>query len=499
MDALNKALEGTHAGEAEGFVAALGPLSLGAGARNRYYGSETGYMTAVAEAVREEYRAITDAGLILQVDEPEFATSWQFYPDWDIDEYRKYLESCVEIINHSLDGLPQEQVRFHVCWGSGHRPHVTDIELKYIADLLLRINAQAYSVEAGNVRHAHEWTVWRDVKIPDGKILVPGVVSHATDLVEHPGLIAERLVNFASVVGRENLAHILPKASTRVITYVNAGSFAHTMPGLADVNRIEDIDRAAIEKCAEHNPGLIAGVKLRLVGPIMGEIGEDITKAAKQVARDHHVPFMVHIGDFTAKTEPAVHRAGELTRFLLRSMDPGDILTHLCTPNAGRVLDPAGQPFPEVAEARANGVILDSALGRGNFGYQVASAQAQLGLHPDSISSDLTALGQSFHSLLECMAKFMAIGYTLADVVKMTTASPAKVLGLQDQIGAIAVGRDADLTILDLIEGDFTFTDTTGQAFRGGYGLVPVHTVRAGESHSPGWGTHPWGWLPESA
>ncbi len=119
--------------------------------------------------------------------------------------------------------------------------------------------------------------------------------------------------------------------------------------------------------------------------------------------------------------------------------------------------------------------------------------------HPDSISSDLTALGQSFHSLLECMAKFMAIGYTLADVVKMTTASPAKVLGLQDQIGAIAVGRDADLTILDLIEGDFTFTDTTGQAFRGGYGLVPVHTVRAGESHSPGWGTHPWGWLPESA
>jgi dihydroorotase len=294
-------------------------------------------------------------------------------------------------------------------------------------------------------------------------------------------------------------AHILPKASTRVITYVNAGSFAHTMPGPADINRIEDIDRAAIEKCAEHSPGLIAGVKLRLVGPIMAEIGEDIIKAAKQVARDHHVPFMVHIGDFTAKTEPAVSRASELTRFLLRTLEPGDILTHLCTPNAGRVLDRAGQPFPEVAEARANGVILDSALGRGNFGYQVASAQAQLGLHPDSISSDLTALGQSFHSLLECMAKFMAIGYPLADVVNMTTASPARALGLQDQIGAIAVGRDADLTVLDLVEGDFTFTDATGQAFRGGYGLVPVHTVRAGKSYSPGWGTHPWGWLPESA
>ena len=291
-------------------------------------------------------------------------------------------------------------------------------------------------------------------------------------------------------------AHILPKAVTRVITYVNAGSYAHTMPGPADVNSLSDINRGALESCAEHNPGLIAGVKLRLVGPIMGELGEDIITAAKQAARDHHVPLMVHIGDFTAKTPAAAARSGELTRFLLKTMEPGDILTHLCTPNAGRVLDDAGQPFPEVAEARASGVVLDSALGRGNFGYEVASRQAQLGLHPDTISSDLTAMGQTFHSLLECMAKFMAIGYPLADVVRMTTARPASVLGRAGEIGALAVGRDADITILDLVEGDFTFTDTTGQAFRGGYGLVPVHTLRAGLSHSPHWGTHPWGWLP---
>jgi 5-methyltetrahydropteroyltriglutamate--homocysteine methyltransferase len=203
-DALTKALSGKPA-ETEGFVAALGPLSLGAGARNEYYSSEEEYMTAVAEVVREEYKAITDAGFIVQIDEPEFATSWQFYPDWDVPRYRRYLEFCVEIINHALDGLPEDQVRFHVCWGSGHRPHVTDIDLVHIADLLLKINAQAYSVEAGNVRHAHEWTVWRDIKLPDGKILVPGVISHATDLVEAPGLVAERLVNYASVVGRENL------------------------------------------------------------------------------------------------------------------------------------------------------------------------------------------------------------------------------------------------------------------------------------------------------
>ena len=294
-------------------------------------------------------------------------------------------------------------------------------------------------------------------------------------------------------------AHILPKAATRVITYVNIGSHAHTMPGPADVSSLDDIDRAALESCAEHNPGLIAGIKLRLVGPAMAEIGEDVVKTAKQAARDHSVPLMVHIGDFTAKTEASAARSGELTRFLLKTMEPGDILTHLCTPNAGRVLDSSGQPYPEVAQARANGVILDSALGRGNFGYEVASRQAQLGLHPDTISSDLTAMGQTFHSLMECMAKFMAIGYSLPDVVKMTTANSAKVLGLADEIGALAAGRDADVTILDLVDGDFTFTDTTGRAFRGSYGLVPVHTLRAGQSYAPCWGTHPWGWLPASA
>ena len=115
-------------------------------------------MMAVAEAVHEEYKAITDAGLIVQIDEPEFATTWSSIPDWTRRaSTRKYLEFCVEVINHALEGLPEDQIRFHVCWGSGHRPHINDIEFKYIADLLLKINAQAYAFEAGNVRHAHEW------------------------------------------------------------------------------------------------------------------------------------------------------------------------------------------------------------------------------------------------------------------------------------------------------------------------------------------------------
>jgi len=204
IDALRADLKG-RPGHVEGFIAALGPLSLGAGAVNEYYSTEEEYLMAVAEVMREEYRRITDAGLIVQIDEPEFLTTWMFYPDWDIDRYREYLRFAVEVINHSVEGIPEEQVRFHSCWGSGHRPHTNDVELRQVADLIPLINAQCYAIESSNVRHAHEWRVWEDVGLPDGKMIMPGVVGHATDLVEHPELIAERLVNFASVVGRENV------------------------------------------------------------------------------------------------------------------------------------------------------------------------------------------------------------------------------------------------------------------------------------------------------
>jgi len=191
--------------DVEGYIAALGPLSLGAGVHNQYYNSEEEYMLAVADACREEYKAVTDAGLILQLDEPEFLTTYSFYPDWSIEDLRKYLSNAVDILNHALRGLPQGQVRFHSCWGSGHRPHVTDIELKHVIDLMLKINATQFSIEAANVRHQHEYHVFEDVKLPAGKMLMPGVISHATDLVEHPELVAERIVNYAKLVGRENV------------------------------------------------------------------------------------------------------------------------------------------------------------------------------------------------------------------------------------------------------------------------------------------------------
>jgi 5-methyltetrahydropteroyltriglutamate--homocysteine methyltransferase len=122
-----------------------------------------------------------------------------------VSQYRKYVEMLVEAINHALVGLPAENVRLHFCWGSGHRPHVHDMPLRDIADIILKVRAQAYSIEASNVRHEHEWRVWEDLKLPEGKILMPGVIGHATDLVEHPELVAQRLVRYARLVGRENV------------------------------------------------------------------------------------------------------------------------------------------------------------------------------------------------------------------------------------------------------------------------------------------------------
>ncbi len=203
IDALKKGLEGKSG--VDGFIATLGPLSLGGRARNLHYKDQKEFMFAIAEVMREEYKAITDAGLIMQMDEPEFATTWMFYPDWSVEQYRSHLDFMVEVINHALEGIPEEQVRFHFCWGSGHRPHTNDVEFKHLADKMMGINAQCYTFEASNPRHAHEYHVFEDVKLPDGKIIAPGVVGHYTDLVEHPELVAERLVNYAKLVGMENV------------------------------------------------------------------------------------------------------------------------------------------------------------------------------------------------------------------------------------------------------------------------------------------------------
>src|SRR5262249_40420440 len=164
------------------------------------------FVFACADAMREEYKAIIDAGLVLQIDDPAIAENWdQINPEPTVDEYRKFTMVRVEALNHALRGLPQDRIRFHLCWGSWHGPHTTDIAMRDIVEVMLSINAGAYSFEAGNVRHEHEWSVWKDVRLPDDKLILPGVVSHATNVVEHPELVAERIGRFAKLVGRERV------------------------------------------------------------------------------------------------------------------------------------------------------------------------------------------------------------------------------------------------------------------------------------------------------
>jgi 5-methyltetrahydropteroyltriglutamate--homocysteine methyltransferase len=163
-------------------------------------------MLAVAEALRTEYRMIVDAGLIVQVDDARAAVTFdRMVPPASFEDYRNWLALHMEALNHALEGIPPERVRYHVCWGSWPGPHATDVELKQIVDLILSVNAGAYCLENANPRHEHEWRVWEDVKLPEGKILIPGVISHATNIVEHPELIAERITRIAKLVGRENV------------------------------------------------------------------------------------------------------------------------------------------------------------------------------------------------------------------------------------------------------------------------------------------------------
>jgi 5-methyltetrahydropteroyltriglutamate--homocysteine methyltransferase len=193
------------AGSEEGFLTSLSP---GSGARiaNEHYATEEEHIWAWADVMREEYRAVIDAGLILQIDDPSIAENWdQINPEPSIEDYRAFTRIRVEALNYALRGLPEDRIRFHLCWGSWHGPHTTDIEFRHIVDLMLQISAGAYSFEAANARHAHEWRVWEDVSLPEGKLLVPGVVGHATNVVEHPELVAERIERFAAVVGRERV------------------------------------------------------------------------------------------------------------------------------------------------------------------------------------------------------------------------------------------------------------------------------------------------------
>ncbi len=204
IDNFKAALKGVKVVEA--FMPVVAPSSVLPDRKDEYYKGEGDWLSAVTAAMRTEYRTIVDAGFILQIDDARAATAFdRMVPPGTFEEYRRWLAKFVESLNHALEGIPEDRVRYHVCWGSWPGPHVSDVALKDIVDLILKVRAGAYVIESANPRHEHEWQVWKNVKLPEGKVLIPGVISHATNVVEHPELIAERITRFAGLLGRENV------------------------------------------------------------------------------------------------------------------------------------------------------------------------------------------------------------------------------------------------------------------------------------------------------
>lgn len=203
IENLKAALQGLKVEEA--FLPAVAPGTIEHWMMNDHYPNDEAYVYAIAEAMREEYKAIAQSGFILQIDDPDLADGWQINSHMSVAEYRRFAELRIDALNHALRDIPEDRIRFHMCWGSYHGPHKHDIPLKDIVDLILKVRAEAYSIEASNPCHDHEWRVWEEVKLPEGKVLIPGVAGHATDFIEHPELVAERLVKYAGLVGRENV------------------------------------------------------------------------------------------------------------------------------------------------------------------------------------------------------------------------------------------------------------------------------------------------------
>jgi len=203
IDNFKAGLEGSTPEET--FLPAITPGTMEHWLANEHYKTDEEYLFALADALHMEYKSIVDAGFLLQIDDPDLPDAWQMHPEMTVKDYQKFADLRVDALNHAIGDIPEEKVRFHTCWGSYKGPHKYDIPLRDMVDLILKVKAVGYSIEASNPMHEHEWTVWKDVKLPDGKVLIPGVIGHASDFIEHPELVAQRLVRYANIVGKENL------------------------------------------------------------------------------------------------------------------------------------------------------------------------------------------------------------------------------------------------------------------------------------------------------
>ncbi|MGH7306585.1 MAG: amidohydrolase/deacetylase family metallohydrolase [Candidatus Rokuibacteriota bacterium] len=345
----------------------------------------------------------------------------------------------------------------------------------------------------------------RVIHVP-GKTVTPGLIdlhTHVFDGVAANGVhpdIAGVHAGVTTVVdaGSSGCAtfsafprHILPKCETEVIPLLHI-----CQTGLAtnpDIIAESSIDLESTLTVAREHKGLIKGIKARMVSPALEIFGMEMPRLAKRAARESGVPLMVHIGDTTKRYDPNVIRE------LLPLLEPGDIVTHLFTANPGGVLDTNGKLVPEAKELAARGVWLDTAHGRMNFGFNVGRRVLDQGLTPHCISTDLTIPGRAntVHSMVEIMARFLGMGFTLEQVIAMSTVNPARAIGEANRLGSLAVGRQADISVLEVRDGRWVVYDTLRDSMKIDKTVVPVLTVKRGRVFEPEWGPHPWGWEPE--
>ena len=287
--------------------------------------------------------------------------------------------------------------------------------------------------------------------------------------------------------------HIIPNNATEIIPFLHiCRTGLATTPDIFSPASI-DLDRTI--QVVEQNRDTIFGIKARMVSPALEIMGMEMPRMAKRAAVESGVKLMVHIGDTEKRyDEKVIHQ-------LLPILEEGDIVTHLFTANPGGVIDSEGKLVPEAKEAQERGVWLDTAHGRMNFSFDVGQRVLDQGLLPHCISTDLTLPGRQLtvHSMTEMMTRFLAMEFTLEQVVEMSTLNPAKALGQEDRIGSLAVGHQADISVLDMTEGDWVVYDVVGGSRRTEKAVVPVLTVKRGEVYEAGWGPRPWGWEPDTA
>jgi len=342
-----------------------------------------------------------------------------------------------------------------------------------------------------------------DVK---GKIVTPGLIdlhAHVFEGVNRTGVNPDLAGVYAGVTtivdaGSAGAAtfgafprHILPHCHTEIVPFLHiCQTGLATMPDIIAESSVNLDDTVRV---AGQHRGLIAGIKARMVSPALEIMGMEMPRLAKRAAREAGIKLMVHIGDTEKRYDPKVIHP------LLSLLEPGDILTHYFTPNPGGVLDANGKLVPEAREAADRGVWFDTAHGRMNFSFDVGRRIIEQGLLPHCISTDLTVPGRlnTVHSMTEMMTRFLGLGFTLPQVVTMCTANPAKAIGAEQRLGSLAAGRQADISVLEMSEGDWVVYDILGSPLRVNRALVPHMTVKRGRLFTPDYGPRPWGWWPD--